>query len=120
LSAPHGGFSKTNKPIWQLWSGARKRAEEKGLDFNLTFEDIVIPDVCPMLGIPLVRAKGRVRSHSPTLDRIIPRKGYVRGNIQVISHRANTIKTDATAEELRLVADYMEKLVSLTSPEAVA
>lgn len=54
----------------------------------------------------------------PTLDRIIPNKGYVKGNIQIISQRANVIKNDASAEEIMKVAKYMEELcITLASKE---
>ena len=46
---------------------------------------------------------------TPSLDRINPKLGYVKGNVQVISWRANNIKRDATAEELRLVADFVAR-----------
>lgn len=87
----------------------------KCIPFNIKSTDIPeIPPVCPILGIPLFRGKG-VGSHgpnSPSLDRIIPVLGYIRGNIQVISQRANVIKNDATYEEVQKVADYMRKLVA--------
>lgn len=68
----------------------------------------MVPPCCPVLGIPLVRRKGRgVADHSPTLDRLIPAKGYVRGNVMVISMRANRIKSDATLEELERVAAWL-------------
>ncbi len=44
----------------------------------------------------------------PTLDRIIPSRGYVRGNIAVISFRANFLKRDATLDELRKIIRYIE------------
>jgi hypothetical protein len=73
--------------------------------------DIVIPEVCPVLGIPMFRSKGKVgvKDHSPTLDKLIPELGYVSGNVYVISSRANRIKTDATRSELQAVLAYVEK-----------
>ncbi|WP_209021492.1 hypothetical protein, partial [Proteus mirabilis] len=85
---------------------AKRRAARKGLPFDLTSDDIVVPDFCPALGIPLYRAVGRKAQgpNSPTLDRIEPDLGYVRGNVRVISARANQIKSDATPSELLRVA----------------
>lgn len=91
-------------PSKYLIKGAHRRSKKYGIPFNITQEDVVIPDVCPYLNIPLVTAKGVVSSNSPSLDRIIPELGYVKGNIQVISHKANTMKHNATPEELRLFA----------------
>lgn len=89
---------------------ARSRAKLVGIPFNLTIEDIVIPQFCPILGIELVsrQTKGYGPS-SPSLDRIIPKLGYIKGNVRVISARANLLKNDASIEELeRVIADLKE------------
>lgn len=87
-----------------LWSSARARALEDGVPFDIEVRDILIPPCCPVLGIPLKRNPGRGGGDaSPSLDRIIPSKGYVRGNVAVISNRANRIKSNATLEELERV-----------------
>ena len=80
---------------------AKYRAKQKGLDFNITKEDIVIPDICPLLGTPM---------KSPSLDRIDPTKGYIKGNVWVISNRANTLKNDASLQELELLVEYLKAL----------
>ena len=90
---------------------ARRRALKKNLPFDLTAEDLTVPDFCPALGIPLYRASGHKAQgpNSPTLDRIDPEQGYVRGNVLVVSARANQIKSDSTPTELHRVACfYME------------
>jgi hypothetical protein len=56
-----------------------------------------------ILGIPLVMGDKYAHDNSPSLDRIIPELGYVKGNIMVISHKANTIKSNANIEELEKV-----------------
>ena len=84
-----------------------------GLDFNLEYQDIVIPRRCPVLGIPL-KTGGRLRSeiaNSPSVDRVDNQRGYVKGNIRVISHRANSLKSDATLDELRRVCRYVRKSI---------
>jgi len=90
---------------------ARKRSKESNVPFALTREDIVIPKGCPVLGIKLQLFGKRGSPHSPTLDRTIPSLGYVQGNVSVISHRANRIKTDASLAELRKVCDWLAKNV---------
>lgn len=82
---------------------ARQRARIKDLPFNIERADVVIPTHCPLLGIPLRRHNDRARPDSPSLDRRIPSLGYVKGNVWVISRRANLIKNDATLEELELL-----------------
>ena len=92
---------------------ARSRAKKFNLPFNLELSDLVVPDVCPILGIPLVRnVDGRGQSHnSPSVDRILPELGYVKGNVQIISTRANVMKNDASPEELRKFADWVNRSI---------
>lgn len=90
-------------PIRELLLGARRRARKAGVEFTITAADVVIPERCPWLDIPLTVGCGKVHDGSPSLDRIIPEIGYVRGNVIVISHRANSIKSNATPEQLARV-----------------
>lgn len=99
--------SKKMAPERVLWWNARNRAKAQGIEFALLFSDIEIPALCPVLGIPLVIATGCAKPGSPSIDRFDPRGGYVRGNIRVISHKANTIKSNATIEEVSAVLRYM-------------
>lgn len=94
-----------------LWSGARKRSARAGIEFSISVDDILLPEFCPVLGIRLdysVGGKGgkQVRG-SPSLDRIDSAKGYVHGNVVVMSMRANRIKSDATPDELKRVAAFV-------------
>ena len=93
-----------------LCTSAKHRAKKRNVPFSLTPADIVIPTHCPVLGIRLVRGTGSsgVTDTSPTLDRLVPALGYTAGNIRVISGRANRIKNDATAAEVRAVLAWME------------
>jgi len=99
---------RKNPASYMLWN-IKSRAKKRGIPFDLTIDDIQIPERCPILGIKLEMGTGSPSPNSPSLDRINPEYGYVRGNVQVISHRANTIKSDATLTELRLIVEYMEK-----------
>mgnify|MGYP006266943759 CR=1 FL=1 len=89
---------------------ARKRAIAKNLPFNINAEYLrsIVPSYCPIFGTKLewsIRRgdAGHALPNSPSLDRIDPSKGYVKGNVWIISHRANGIKNDASHEELKLV-----------------
>jgi hypothetical protein len=95
-----------------LLGQARYRAKRKGIKFNLEVSDIKIPKNCPVLKIPLTKggSNGGPRGGSPSLDRINNKKGYVKGNVQVISHRANTMKHCATNKELLLFASWVKKI----------
>lgn len=90
--------------------GAKHRAKRAGVPFNLKPADILIPNHCPVLGVQLVKSVGRLSDSSPSLDRIVPSRGYVRGNIVVISMRANRIKSDASITELQKLAKFYSKL----------
>ncbi len=81
--------------------GAKRRASIKNIDFNITEEDIEIPSMCPILEVPLIIGTKDNYEYSPSLDRIDNSKGYVKGNIQVISKKANSMKNSATLEELQ-------------------
>lgn len=83
-----------------MWQSAKERALKYNLPFEIKIEDIKIPDTCPILNIPLYSGNGKVHGNSPSLDRIIPNLGYIPSNIWVISYKANTMKSNASKEEL--------------------
>lgn len=99
-------------PARALLVAARSRAARYGIEFSIAREDIVIPDCCPVLGIPFGpntdRGPGAFKD-SMSLDRIDPCKGYIPGNVQVLSRLANTMKSNATAEELVAFADWVRR-----------
>ena len=76
-------------PIKTMIKGASDRCKRSGLLCSISEKDIVIPERCPYLGIFLERGNGRMIDSSPSLDRIDSSKGYIPGNVQVISLRAN-------------------------------
>lgn len=87
----------------------RHIAKLKGLPFNLEASDLVVPEKCPVLGTPFLYGEGYRDDTGPSVDKIIPALGYVKGNVEVISLRANRLKHDLTdGAELRLVADYID------------
>jgi hypothetical protein len=92
----------------KLFESARRRAREHGLPFEISKEDVIIPEFCPVLGVKLVPGNRKgPRPDAPSLDRIVPSKGYVPGNVQVISYKANTMKQNATPEELEAFARWV-------------
>lgn len=92
-----------------LVNAAKARAKARDLPYDITHDDIEIPEHCPVLGIKLETQRGNLADCSPSIDRMIPELGYVKGNVRVISHRANRIKFNATPEELRSVLAYVEE-----------
>ena len=88
----------------------RKRQNRGKWEFTITMDDVIWNDVCPILGIKIDWFATKRSENSPSLDRIDPSKGYIPGNVQLISWRANRIKNDGTAQEHRQIADYMTSL----------
>lgn len=103
-------YYKKNPDRFLYWQ-VKGRANRAGLPFNLELSDIVIPERCPILDIPMKRNIGGLSraQDSPSIDRIVPALGYVKGNIHVISMRANVMKNDATPEQLRKFAEWVLK-----------
>lgn len=89
-----------NNPEWFKWRSAKIRAEKLGIPFDIEIKDIEIPEYCPILGIKLQPGNTKSKESSPSLDRKVPEKGYTKDNIWVISNKANTMKNNASKEEL--------------------
>lgn len=86
-----------------MWKQARKRAIKNNVPFNIEMADIVIPDVCPVLGTKFETKT----SYAATLDRKVPELGYTKGNVWVVSMKANQMKSNATQDELRKFASWV-------------
>lgn len=96
----------------KLLSVARSRARKKGIEFAVSAEDLVpLPDICPCLGLELNwrNSRGVSDPAAPTLDRLDNARGYVPGNVWVISMKANRIKSDSSVAELRAVAQAVAR-----------
>lgn len=99
---------------WVLLNSAKHRARVSGATFSITLLDIHVPEKCPLLGIPLFRSRGLPSPNSPSLDRLDASKGYVPGNVWVISYKANTAKNDLTLAELKLLVENLEDKMTET------
>jgi hypothetical protein len=101
------------------WSAAQIRmkryfCKKNNLPFNITKEDVTIPDVCPVLGIALqINESSHNKPNSPSIDRLIPELGYTKGNVSVISLKANRIKNDASLEELEKVYLWLKNQLTV-------
>lgn len=84
---------------YRMFSAAKYRAQKFGREFSISVEDVIIPEVCPVLGVKI----SYLGNSSPSLDRINSSLGYTKDNIRVISKRANTLKNNMTPEEARLI-----------------
>jgi len=90
----------------------RQVKDRERFRLEMTFEEFLdeigaIPDTCPVLGIPLFIDEKSHSGNLPSVDRIDSSKPYQRGNIAIISRRANILKNDGTAEEHRRIAEWI-------------
>ena len=100
---------------YRMWMTTKSRAKAKGIPFEIEVSDIVIPEFCPLL--PFIKLNtepepnASQRWSSPSIDRLIPSKGYIKGNILICSKRANTIKNDASVDELMMLTDNLHRII---------
>lgn len=117
-------------PSTDLWFKRAKacwdRAKIKGIptDFSSPYElatyvKSIAPEKCPVFGRSFERvvSKSGYTPWSPSIDRINPKKGYVRGNIQILTKKANAMKQDATPEELIMFANWVLQKTAMTSSD---
>lgn len=107
----------TKRIKWFMLRSARSRAKALGLSFEITLQDVL--DVwpsdnrCPIFGTELkIRSPKKPSPESASLDRVRPEQGYVKGNIAVISSRANRLKNDCADPAIfRRLADWIENKI---------
>lgn len=100
------GWRRTRETV--LLADAKRRAKDAGLPFNLDIGDVFVPAICPALGIPLSWDAGPRGDGLPSIDRIKPDLGYIKGNVAIISYRANRLKNNATLAEIEGIVRYMK------------
>lgn len=109
-------MQKRDQSKWQeaniatlLYHTAKSRAKKSGIEFSIDKEDVVVPTHCPILLFQLDHSRGKGRRYNgASIDRIDSTKGYIKGNVQVISDLANRMKTDATIEQLKLFSNWIQ------------
>lgn len=109
-------YSEKEGRIVRFLAGAKKRAKQKNLPFDLNLKYLrnICPDVCPIFGVELDWSGWGQRNmiaqdNSPSIDRIDPTKGYVIGNVIWMSWKANRLKSNATSEDLYKIAKWLEQ-----------
>jgi t-SNARE complex subunit (syntaxin) len=93
-----------------LYKNIKSRCKRIGKEFSIELEDITIPEKCPVFGFDLKREDRQTWMCAPSVDRIDNSKGYIKGNVTVVSRRANILKKDATLEELEQLFNYYKTL----------
>lgn len=103
-----------SRAMANMFSRKKQNAKKGKWEWLITPTDLTYPLVCPMLGLELDWfAEYRVEN-SPSIDRIDSTKGYIPGNVIICSWRANRIKNDGTASELRKIADFLDRIHTTT------
>lgn len=117
LAASQRRWEEKKGALGLLLYRAQRGAKARGLEFTISPNEFSeLPTHCPILGIELdyVGTPGRAprsadKASRASLDRKDNSKGYIPGNVFVVSFRANQLKSDGTTSELRALANWMEK-----------
>lgn len=104
---------KVGKAQSMYWN-ALKRACDNQWNINISWKYLleVMPDKCPVFNTPLdFEHAGGIQGrnpNSPSLDRFDNSKGYTKDNVRIVSWRANSLKSNGTAEEFKQIIKYLE------------
>lgn len=99
-----------NRRSWMI-KQIKARAKVRGIEFDLTIEDLrELPESCPVFGFPLDYTRTKAGFNSPTVDRIDNSKGYISGNIIIVSRKANTMKSDGTVSDMLALYEFYRNL----------
>ena len=104
--------------ILDLLSHIRWRCNKYKIPFNLEFDDIKIPEFCPVLGIKLAYnytkdGRGGPNDYSPSVDWIIPEKGYVKDNILIVSNKVNRSRGNLNINEMKKIVEFYGKIITI-------
>jgi len=100
-------YRKKN-PLKYIYSLAKRRSKSRGIEFNIELSDLTVPDYCPLLEVKIDNFNPDNGYHA-SIDRINPTKGYIKGNVMVVSFRANRLKNNSSSSELLLLANNLYK-----------
>jgi hypothetical protein len=117
------GYRSKLKPnqfekLYKHLHGVKRRAKEKNIPYNLDIEYFIdkdtkpdgqktgYPDYCPILKIKIDNELGA--DHRPSFDRVLPERGYVKGNVKIISNKANRLKSNMSIEDFKKFIEYIE------------
>lgn len=111
------------KCLQQRWLGARDRAKKHNTEFTITKDDLINKyneqnGKCALTGIDLTfdMYQGRINTNI-SIDKINPKLGYTKNNIQLVCMAVNQMKNDLSMNELlslcKKVIEHNDKLHEL-------
>lgn len=107
--------TKEDAHIEIMYKNALQRARRDDIPFDIDIEYLksIKTDRCPIFNTALSWGEfgdeHKRSGNSPSLDKIKPEYGYIKGNVCIISDLANKIKQDVGYEELYKVADWLHE-----------
>lgn len=120
-------LSEKQRHLKKYLHNARSRARRDNVPFDITYEYLeqIATDECPVFGIRFEwgasnLGKGQTKQNCPTLDRILPDKGYVKGNVAFISYKANRIKDNGTMQDHYAIADWIWERINAEQKESTS
>ncbi len=100
---------------------SKRRSRDKNLPFNLTSDylESIFPKncICPILGYKMKVSNITLGKLSPTLDRVNPRLGYIKGNVEFVSNIANCMMTSATGKDIKRFVKWASKKYNIKIEE---
>lgn len=100
-------YQYKKNPILYLYRVAKKRASKFNVPFSIAVEDIPVNTHCPIFGTELSVLTNSMNT-GMSLDRIDNDKGYIPGNVAIISRKANRLKADGSVEQFEKIIQYMK------------
>ena len=120
-------LSEKQQHLKKYLQNARSRAKRDSVAFDITYDylESIATDECPVFGTPFEwgmsnLGKGLTKQNCPTLDRILPNKGYVKGNVAFISYKANRIKDNGTMQDHYAIADWIWERINAEQKESTS
>jgi hypothetical protein len=109
---------KAKNPHLNLIKGARQRAKDKGLPYDLNkyykeLRERFEQGVCEVSGLPIKKTPGQVTWDTPSIDRIEPEKGYVYSNVRIVAYAVNVALNDWGLEQFIEIARAVDSRYKL-------
>lgn len=93
------------------WSHIKSSAKKRSIPFDLAIEDVIIVEVCPVFNTKL-DPQSENKADRPSLDRIDSSKGYEKGNVRLVSWKANWKKNSLSYEEVKALYETWDKIIA--------